>query len=216
MGKQVSTSDGSIAVMIVDDHTILTEGLTRVFDAHLPEFKCQAFASAKQALAVLDAGRRFDLYLVDLKMPEVDGLQFLKALNARDILKPAVILSASDSRDNIRAAASAGARGYINKAMPPEEICDSLKLIVGGYRIFPDTGSNLDEAETGDMTSIGITQRQREILPFLERGLTNREIAAILNLSEPTVKTHVMKLFRRLGVNSRFMCVEKARREGLL
>ena len=61
-----------------------------------------------------------------------------------------------------------------------------------------------------------ITPRQREILPFLEKGLTNREMATILNLSEPTIKTHVMKLFRRLGVNSRFMCVEKAREEGLL
>jgi DNA-binding NarL/FixJ family response regulator len=167
----------------------------------------------------------FDLLLLDLALPGMDGFSGLKLFSERYPKMPVVILSAFDDKPTIRRALSHGAAGFIPKSYSAEALLNALSQVLSGQIFYPP------EAMTAEMnpnmpllsganknlspSEFGLTERQGEVLVMMLKGYSNREIANQLKLSEGTVKIHVAAIFKSLGVTSRAQAIVVANRYGI-
>lgn len=201
--------------LIADDHALLREGLVVALHAAFPKARLaqvDTWAAVHQSIAA----RRFDLILLDLFMPRRRAWQdelkrFLDAVPGT----PVCILSASAEPAHIQAAADAGARAYVVKTVEAAELLDILHRVLAGEAVFPQPG-RLAAAPPDSDPALCLTRRQREILPRLAAGASNRDMARALGLTEATVKRHVHNICRRLGASNRVEAVALARAAGLL
>lgn len=210
-------------LLIVDDHILFRQGLIRLLRDH-PELEVVGEA-ADGGEAVAEARRlQPDVVLMDLRMPTCDGIEAVRAIR-RDLPQvQVVILTVSDKDDDLRAALSAGAQGYILKSTDFDDLIRSLMLVAQGE-------ATLDRAMTtkliNQLRDLGaqppspprpaadLTDREREILGLLARGATNREIAEALVISENTVRTHLRHILEKLNVQNRVQAAAYALRLGL-
>jgi DNA-binding NarL/FixJ family response regulator len=155
-----------------------------------------------------------DLVLLDVAMPGVDGLTSLVELRRRFPGLPVIMLSASSQPQVVRRAAEAGARGYVLKTVPPHVLLDLVEQVA-----FSEPGEfvtrGLEDAPTGDAARL-LTKRELVVLTAIGRGLSNREIAHELWVTEPTVKFHVRNIYAKLGLGNRPQAAAYAFREGLV
>jgi DNA-binding NarL/FixJ family response regulator len=202
-------------LLIADDHALLREGLVVALRASFPEARLvqvDTWAAVHQSIAA----RRFDLILLDIFMPRrwawQDELKrFLEAVPGT----PVCILSASAEPAHIQAAADAGVRAYVVKTVEASALMDILRRVLAGEAVFPQPG-RLAAAPPDPDPALCLTRRQREILPRLAAGASNRDMARALGLTEATVKRHVHNICRRLGASNRVEAVALARAAGLL
>jgi DNA-binding NarL/FixJ family response regulator len=201
-------------VLVVDDHPLVREGMRHLLaglDGH-PEVLEAPDAAA--ALRVLEGNPDLDLALLDLNLPDSDGLAVLAEFGRRAPDLPVVILSGVQDAALMRAALDKGAAGFIPKSALSQLIVPALKLVLaGGVYVPPEMlpGRGMGVA-AGDPE---LTARQQQVLRLLVAGKSNKEIAAALQLSEPTVKAHVVAVFRALQVRTRAQAVAAATRRGL-
>lgn len=192
-------------LLICDDHALFREGLEYVLAEMEPRPLLDAVANAEDALARVAETRDFNLVLLDLSLPGRSGLDALRELRLRHPDIPVAIVSAEQDPHVIQRALSAGACGFIPKAHSGEELRHALTRILAGDVYVPQ--EILDQPAVGqgagDPRVHKLTGRQRELLPLLARGLTNREIAGVLGISEATVKNHVAAIFERLEISNR-------------
>jgi DNA-binding NarL/FixJ family response regulator len=214
-----------LKILIVEDHALVREALVRVLHALDADTQVHETSSGDQALDALKQERHFDLVLLDLALPGMDGFTGLKLLRQRYPDIPVVILSAFDDQPTINRVLNNGAAGFIPKSYSGEQLLDAISQVLSGHTFHPGGVAStaqldnetpvLSSRNNLSPTEYGLTGRQSEVLGLMSKGRSNREIALQLGLSEGTVKLHVAAIFKSLGVNSRAQAIVMASRHGI-
>src|ERR687898_1833025 len=199
-------------ILIVDDHALVRRGLHYVVKEGFPDAEITEAESAAAALELLHLGAEIDLALVDVRMPDLDGLELLRAIKADRPDLPVIMLSTYDNAPYVKRALADGASGYLLKDATPEDLAQAINVAMSGSGnvLSPRVIQNLFEEHeaagrdhNGRRGEYNLTQREHDILELLAEGQANREIAGRLYLSEKTVKAHLAAIFRKLGVTNR-------------
>ena len=199
-------------ILIVDDHALVRRGMNYVVKEGFPDAEVVEAESAATALELLHAGAAPDLALVDVRMPDLDGLELLRAIKAEWAEMPVIMLSTYENAPYVKRALADGAAGYLLKDATPEDLSQAINVALSGSGnvLSPRVIQNLFDDQQADGTSsngrrteYSLTEREHDILALLAEGRSNRDIAQRLFLSEKTVKAHLAAIFRKLGVTNR-------------
>lgn len=200
----------AIRILLADDHPPLRAGLAAILNSQ-PDL--QVVAEAGSGREVMDSPEAADVYVLDLRMPDGDGIQTIKDLIARDPAAKVMVLTTYDNEEDIFRALEAGARGYLLKDTTREEIITAVRQIHGGDRYLPQAVA----ARLADrLIRPSLTPRELDVLRLVSRGRTNKEMASAMFISEETVKTHMKSLFQKLGVHDRAEAVSVSLQRGLI
>ena len=199
-------------ILIVDDHALVRRGMGHVVRECFKEAEIVEAANATEAMVAMGASA-VDVALVDVRMPDSDGLELLHEMKAGWPEVPVIMLTSFDHAHYVRRALAEGAAGYMLKDATPEDLEQAIKVAIsgGGNVLSPRVIQNLFEAmdgpgengETPHRPNASLTQRETDILALLAQGMSNRDISRALFLSEKTVKAHLAAIFRKLGVTNR-------------
>ena len=204
-----------IRVLIVDDHDMLREGLATFLKA-FPDM--QMVGEAANGLEAVERCRELspDVVLMDLLMPEMDGVAAIKAIHAERPGMAIIALSSFGEERLVRSALEAGALSYLLKNVSAESLAEAIRLACAGISsLSPEASAAVVSGRESPAPLDDLTPREREILRLLVDGRTNAEIAAHLGLSLYTVKNHVRNLLGKLGAGSRTEAVSLALQSGL-
>lgn len=200
--------------LLVDDHALLREALADLMQRDWPALNLLQAGSLADACALCDAHPDLQLVLIDLGLPDAQGLQSLHTLRERAPHARHVVISADDQHRTVIDAIDAGASGFIPKTTEFRVMMGALSLVLGGGVYLPASAMVRNAApEVGD--DLALTPRQLEVLGLLVAGHPNKQISRELALSASTVKTHVEAIYRRLSVSSRTQAVLAVARLGL-
>ena len=190
-------------VMIVDDHPLMRRGIKQLLELD-PAFTVVAEASSGSEALALAARTAPDLILLDLNMRGLSGLDTLKALRSDGVVARIIVLTVSDARSDVYALIDAGADGYLLKDSEPEALLSCIHQAAGGNAVFSEGVADY-LASRGDQADpfAALTERERDVLQEVARGMSNKQVAAQLAISEETVKVHIRNLLRKLDVRSR-------------
>jgi two-component system nitrate/nitrite response regulator NarL len=201
---------GKLRVLVIDDHTLFREGLEGLLERRNIEV-IASIGSGKEGIEVaqdLDP----DVVLLDMRMPDIDGLTVLRTIRQKGLEMPTAILTTSSSEKDLVEALRAGAQGYLLKDMEPDDLVVALLDIVEGKTVVaPTLTPVLAKVVQGDTVPTAgepkpidtLTPRETEILGLLAEGQSNKVIARNLGISDGTVKLHVKAILRKLEVHSR-------------
>lgn len=206
-------------VIIVDDHPLVRRGLATLLDA-LDAFEVVAEASDGDAALELVARYEPDLVVMDLNMPGLDGIEATRRITTNHPMTAVLVLTMFDDDDSLFSALRAGARGYILKGAPHEDVQRALVSCARGDAVFgPAIASRVLRwfAASAHKASVfpELTDREREVLELIARGVTNQAIAERLGVALKTVRNHVSNIFTKLHVSDRAEAIARAREEGL-
>lgn len=200
-------------MLVVDDHAVLRQGLAALLIDSGAAREVLHAADQAQGLALLAAHPDLDAVLLDLKLPDSEGLSAIAAFGQQAPSVPIIIVSASEEPGDVRRALELGALGYVPKSASPETLLSAVKLVMSGGVYVPPLMLNAVPATAGRISDL--TPRQRDVLAAVAAGLSNKEIGLRFNLSEKTVKVHVGAIFRAMGVSNRTQAATAARAAGL-
>jgi DNA-binding NarL/FixJ family response regulator len=209
--------DEKIRILVADDHPMLREGLVAVLGTQ-PDFEVVSEVADGSEVVRLAERLKPDVILLDLEMPEMDGVATLEKLRDAGSAVQTIVFTAYDTDERILGALRAGARGYLLKGASRAEIFEAIRTVhAGGSLLQPVvTGRLLDHMSREQTSPEPLTPREVEVLGLLALGLTNREIAKRLFISERTVKFHVSSLMHKLGAENRTETVTIAAQRGLI
>ena len=199
-----------IRIFLADDHPPLRAGLAAILDSQ-PDFKIVGQAGTGRE--TLESKEVADVYIVDFRMPDGDGIHVIQELRKRDPGIKILILTTFDNEEDIFRALKAGARGYLLKDTTTEELVSALRQVHAGERYLP----NAIATRLADrLVRPTLTPRELEVLRLVAKGRTNKELASAMFVSEETVKTHVKALFLKLGVHDRAEAVSVSLKRGII
>lgn len=199
-------------LVVVDDHPAIRAGLLDIFSDQADLTVVGAVGTGAEALATC-ARERPELAIVDLRLPDMDGVDLIATLGAALPALRTIAFSSYGKAETIRRAIAAGARGYMLKDAAPEELRQAVRAVRAGRRAFtPEAARVLAEAGP----PLDLTPREMSVLACLAEGLNTREIAARMRISDGTVGVHVGHLLAKLDVPSRARAVAVAQRLGLV
>jgi DNA-binding NarL/FixJ family response regulator/class 3 adenylate cyclase len=224
--ERIETTSDTYSVVIADDQALVRAGFHMILDAE-PDMEVVGEASSG-AEAIVEVERlRPDIVLMDVRMPEMDGIEAARQLLARDgVTTKVVMLTTFDMDEYVYEALRAGASGFLLKDVPPEQLAAGIRAVASGDALLapsitkrvieefisrPPPAAGAEPAELGELT-----EREREVLEQIARGLSNAEIAAALFVSDATVKTHVGRILTKLGLRDRVQAVVFAYESGLV
>ncbi len=202
----------AIRVLVADDHPILREGLVALINRQ-PDMKVVAEAGDGCDAVAHFCRLRPDVAVLDLRMPAMNGIEATIAIRNFDPLARLIILTSFASDEDIYRALQAGARGYLLKDASTDEVVGCIRTVHEGQTCIPPAIASKLAERVG---TIELTAREREVLALIAKGKTNREIGAILDVTEGTIKVHVNNILNKLGVASRTEAVNLAVRRGLV
>jgi len=209
-------------VLIADDHELFRDGLKMVLQHLAPGTECLAAGNHQDALDLVETTPNLDLILLDIRMPSLQWEQALEALITKAPGVPVVMLSAMIDRSLITTAIRAGARGFIPKSASSSVMIQAVNLVLSGSQYIPpliledEPTQEMDQEASPDASLVSaLTPRQMDVLKLVAQGLSNRDIALNLDLSEGTVKLHVTAILKALNVPNRTSAVIAAARMGL-
>lgn len=202
-------------VLLADDHDLVRDALGALLMKDDPALSVTAAGDLAAAFAACDREGAFDVIVLDLKMPGMDGLSGAERMVARAAPAPVVIMSGSARRSDVMAALRIGVRGFIPKTLAGRSLVNAVRLVAGGETYVPmDILSGSDD-EAGAGAGDGLTEREREVLFELRRGHSNKEIARALQIAETTVKLHLRAISDKLNARNRTEIVIRAIDRGL-
>jgi len=213
MKSSPESSADVITVVIADDHPVVREGLVAIFKSQT-DIKVVAEATNGQEALELCSHHLPDVLLLDLRMPEKDGLQVITELTARRLSRPRVIVMTTyESEEDIRRALKAGAKGYLVKGTAPQQIRESVRRVAAGESLLP---ANIAAKLAESMAHPELSERERQVLQYMANGRSNKEIGQILYISENTVKAHVKSILTKLDAMGRTEAIAIAIKRGLI
>ena len=206
-----------IKVMLVDDQNLVRKGVRSLLElSEEIEVVAEAADGAEAIRTIPEVNP--EVVLLDMRMPGLSGLDMLRELSAADALPPTIILTTFDDDELVLAGIKAGARGYLLKDVPLEDLVNAVRTVAdGGSLVKPAVTSRLLRGLEGlktDFSSLDrpdpLTERETEILRLMAGGYSNKEIANSLGVAEGTVKNHVSNILSKMGVRDRTRAVLKA------
>jgi DNA-binding NarL/FixJ family response regulator len=202
-----------IRVLIADDHGIVREGLVSMIRRNKGDMTVVGEASNGREAIDLWKQHRPDVTLLDLRMPELDGVEAIKEIRADDEKARIIVLTTFDGDEDIYRAIQAGAKGYLLKDVPREALMDCIRRVYAGETSVPvHLVAKLADRVSGD----NLSKREIEVLKLMAQGKSNKEIGSALFISEGTVKSHGKAIFAKMNVVSRTEAVADATRRGLI
>jgi DNA-binding NarL/FixJ family response regulator len=226
-GEVAAMHNGSepSSFIVADDHPLVRQGVRMVLETEFPETRVTDAADLDSVLAAV-VEQPGAILLIDLDMPGMDGVESLAALRQNFPLLRMAVLSGNADRATVADALNAGVNGYILKAGPPDELLYAVSTIQGGRVYLATVLSKFSGKAALPAVSVPqepdprqepppLTQRQREVIAWLTKGHSNKQIARDLHIGEGTVKIHLASVFRALGVQNRTEAVMAAIRLGL-
>ena len=202
-----------IRVLIADDHGVVREGLVSMIQRNRADMSVVGEASNGREAVELWKQHRPDVTLLDLRMPELDGVQVIQEIRATDKNARIIVLTTFDGDEDIYRAIQAGAKGYLLKDVTREALMDSIRRVHVGETSVP---LNLVTKLADRISGETLSERELEVLRLMAKGKSNKEIASALFISEGTVKSHGKSIFAKMNVNSRTEAVAEATRRGFL
>ena len=203
-----------IRVLLADDHGVMRDGLGRLIAA-LDDV--ELVGSAGDGAEAVEQCRRLhpDVVLMDLDMPVMDGIEATRRVLADDPQTAVVVLTAFSDRPRITGALEAGACGYLLKDVDSERVAEAIREAARGESpLDPRAARTILEERSAPDPLAGLSEREREVLALLGEGLPNKLIARRLDISEKTVKSHLTRIYRELGVTDRTQAALWAERHG--
>ncbi|MHB9131215.1 MAG: response regulator [Armatimonadota bacterium] len=201
-----------LRILIADDHPVVREGLSALINRR-PDMTVVAEASNGREAVALYFQHRPDVTLVDLRMPEMEGLDVIIAIRREHPGARLIILTTFDHDEDIFRGLRAGAKAYLLKDAPRDELLACLRAVHNGKTVIPPA---IAAKLAGHMSTSDLTPRELEVLQVLADGRSNKEIADQLSISEGTVKTHINALLRKLDAADRTQAVTIALKRGIL
>lgn len=200
-------------VLIIDDHPLFRDALSSALSVSYPTARTSGVSNIDDAIALLDSERNFDIALLDLNIPGVQGFEGLLKLRALHPRLPVLVVSGLENEQIISEAMSCGAAGFLPKSLGRDVLATAIDTIIGGDVYFPDL-MTADEDTTASSNKNAIIERLRSLTPqqlrvlfMLREGLLNKQIAYELDVGATTVKKHVSEILRKLQVHSRTQAV---------
>ena len=209
-----------IRILVVDDHPVLRDGLVAVLSTQ-PDFEVVGEAGNGAEAVEEQAHLEPDVVLLDLALPEMDGVEALQRMREHNSEVRVIVFTAFDTDERILAAVQAGAQGYILKGAPRDQVFDAVRVVHGGGSLLqPVVASKLlrrmSKPGGFSVARDPVTPRQLEVLRLLAQGLQNKEIADRLGVTERTVKFHVGAILNKLDAGNRTEAVATAAHRGLI
>jgi DNA-binding NarL/FixJ family response regulator len=204
--------DPKIRVMCVDDHPLVRKGIASIL---ANEADVELVAEAGNGQEAVEKFKEFhpDVVLMDLRMPQMDGIEATKAIRRESPEARIVALTSYDGDQDIYRALEAGVRGYLLKEMVHTEVVRAIRTVYSGKRLMPpEVAERLSEY----FPQVALTPREVEVLGFVARGLANKEIAHKLGTANGTIKMHVQNILEKLGASDRTHAVTIAIERGIL
>ncbi len=198
-------------ILIADDHALFREGVIHILQGLDKNVISIESSNVEQTLNTVSENDDLDLLLIDLYMPGQNGFDALEILTKSHPALPIVVLSASNNPQDMRKSIEMGAMGFIRKDSTGSVMLNALQLVLAGEIYTPSQMMN-----TGNEQVHHLTQRQLEVLQFMEQGCPNKIIASELSISEATVKMHIGAIFRELKVSNRTQAVLLALEKNIL
>ena len=213
------TDEAPVRVLVVDDQRLIRDGIASLLGLQPGIAVVGTAANGREAVerAVTLAA---DVVLMDVRMPEVDGIAALELLRRRAPGCRVVMLTTFDDEEYVVPALRAGAAGYLLKDLPARELAGAVRMAHAGVAQFDPAATArvaaaLSASTVDDAAQLPLTARETDVLRLIARGATNREIAADLHLGEGTVKNHISRILTRLGLRDRTQAAIYAREHGL-
>ncbi|MGW4965168.1 response regulator [Nonomuraea sp. NPDC004186] len=211
----MSRPAGPIGLLIVDDHPVVRDGLAGMFGRD-PEFEVLGEAADGAEAVRLAQALRPDVILMDLRMPGMDGVSATRELAERGSQARVLVLTTYDTDSHVLPAIEAGATGYLLKDAPRDELLRAVRAAARGEAVLAPSVAALLMSRVRRPAPGPLSPREVEVLQLVAAGATNREAAAKLFLTEATVKSHLLNIYAKLGVNDRAAAVTEAFNRGLL
>jgi DNA-binding NarL/FixJ family response regulator len=207
--------DGSIRIIICDDHPVVRAGLSGMISGE-PDFEVLGEAENGKEAVALTGELKPDVVLMDLRMPEMDGVTAIRHIKTAYPKVQILVLTTYESDADILRAIETGATGYLLKDAPREELFGAIRLVAEGKSpLAPGVATRLMQRMRGSDEE-GLSTREIEVLELVARGTSNKEIAKQLWVSETTVKSHMLHIFDKLGVTDRTAAVTAALKRGII
>lgn len=202
-------------VVVVDDHRLVRAGLRTIIDASGDLRVVGEAGDGAEAVTVV-AEVAPDVVLMDLSMPGVGGIEAIRRLRASGATSPVVVLTSFAEADRVRDAVEAGAIGYLLKDSEPGDVLDAVRAAAAGHApLDPRVARALLPSADRRRPGPALSDREREVLAHVARGLANKQVARALGISERTVKVHLGNVFRQIGVGDRTSAALWARDHGI-
>jgi DNA-binding NarL/FixJ family response regulator len=201
-----------IRVLTVDDHPLMRAGIAAVVNSQEDMVIVAQAAGGREGIQLFREHRP-DITLMDLRMPDLSGIDAVSAILAEFPAARIVMLTTFEGDVEIQRSLAAGARGYVLKNMPPKELVDVVRQVHAGKKRIPqEIAAQLAEHIADEQ----LTAREIDVLQHVAAGNRNRDIAELLSISEETVKVHVKHIMEKLGANDRTAAVAIALRRGII
>lgn len=203
--------------LIVDDHPTVLSGLQNVLEEM--SYDTTALTDANSALTDLRSNS-YHLILLDMKLPDMDGKTLLNIIRISDSDTPVLIVSGELKTSDASWMLKNGAQGFIDKKEPTTELKRAIQTVASGEKYMPHQMQsiimNAKKRQRPVEDYIGITNRQKQMIEFMEKGYTNKQISRELGIAEGTVAAHIRDVFRTLNVHTRTACVKVAKKLGII
>lgn len=215
--------------LVVDDHPLMREAIRSTLAMLAPDSEVAAAASLSEAITLLGADPPIDLTLLDLRLPDAQGIEGLRELRSRRPDSPVVVMSADVDGETILRCIDLGACGYIPKTLHADAVMNALRLVAAGDIYIPHQAVSAQRELRGAASpasdrggtrntkprDLGLTERQLDVLRLILKGFSNKLICRQLDLAEGTIKVHVSAVLRALGVRNRTQAIIAASEIGL-
>ena len=213
--NEVSPREGPIRLLIVDDHPVVRDGLRGIFESD-PQFEVAGEAGNGAEAVTRARALKPDVVLMDLRMPDVDGVTAIKRLTELGLDTRVLVLTTYDTDSDVVPAIEAGATGYLLKDAPRSELLRAVRAAARGEAVLSPSVATRLLGQVRAPAREPLSGRELDVLALVARGTSNRDTATRLFISEATVKTHLLHIYAKLGVNDRAAAVAVGFERGLL